>query len=81
MSFDDHDRCRRCGTDDTASHTTAECDRMTGECPNCRPGATCAACLDFAHVAHLASGFNRSPLCARCPPLPSNRAARRKASR
>ena len=54
---------------------------MTGECPNCRPGATCAACLDFAHVAHLASGLDRSPLCARCPPLPSNRAARRKASR
>lgn len=45
VSFDDHDRCRRCGTDDTASHTTAECDRMTGECPNCRPGVTCAACL------------------------------------
>jgi len=31
VSFDDHDRCRRCGTDDTASHTTAECDRILRE--------------------------------------------------
>jgi len=23
---------------------------MTGECPNCRPGATCAACLDDSPV-------------------------------
>ena len=52
---------------------------MSGECPNCRPGVTCAACLDFAHTAHLASGFDRAPPCVRCPPLPSNRAARRKA--
>ena len=51
---------------------------MTDECPNCRPGVTCAACLDFAHTAHTASGFDRAPLCVRCAPLPSNRAARRK---
>ncbi len=31
MSFDDHDRCRRCGAGDTASHTTAECDRILRE--------------------------------------------------
>lgn len=31
MSFDNHDRCRRCGTDDTASHSTAECDRILRE--------------------------------------------------
>ena len=31
MSFDDHDRCRRCGADDTASHTTAECERIRRE--------------------------------------------------
>jgi hypothetical protein len=23
---------------------------MTGECPNCRPGVTCAACLDASPV-------------------------------
>ena len=52
---------------------------MTGECPACRPAVTCAACLDFAHTAHIASGFDRARGCVRCPPLPSNRAARRKA--
>lgn len=31
MSFDDHDRCRRCGADDTASHTLTECDRILRE--------------------------------------------------
>lgn len=54
---------------------------MTGECPICRPGATCAACLDFAHVAHLASGFDRAIGCARCEPKPRNRAEQRKAVR
>ncbi len=54
---------------------------MTNECHNCRPGATCAACLDFIHTAHIASGFDRARGCVRCPPLPSNRAARRKAAR
>ena len=54
---------------------------MTGECPNCRPGVTCAACLDYAHTAHLASGFDRSPLCVRCEPKPRNRAEQRKAAR
>ena len=28
MSFDGHDKCRRCGADDTASHTLTECDRI-----------------------------------------------------
>lgn len=31
MSFDGHDRCRRCGTDDTSSHTLTECDRILRE--------------------------------------------------
>lgn len=60
---------------------------MTDECPNCRPGVTCAACLDYAHVAHLASGFDlvsnfcRAAGCTRCKPLPRNRAEQRKAAR
>lgn len=31
MSFDNHDRCRRCGADDTASHTLTECERILRE--------------------------------------------------
>ena len=54
---------------------------MTGDCPNCRPGATCAACLDYAHTAHLASGTDHSRWCVRCEPKPRNRAEQRKAAR
>jgi len=50
---------------------------MNGECPNCRVGATCAACLDFIHTAHRANGTERAPGCVRCEAAPPNRAARR----
>lgn len=48
---------------------------MTDECPNCRHGAPCDACLDFAHTAHLAGGFDRAVGCVRCEPKPVNRSA------
>ena len=51
---------------------------MTGECPNCRPGA---ACLDFAHTAHRANGTDHSRWCVRCEPKPRNRAEQRKVRR
>jgi hypothetical protein len=54
---------------------------MTDECPNCRPGVTCAACLDYAHTAHRANGTDHSRWCVRCVPLPRNRAEQRKAAR
>ncbi len=31
MSFDDHDRCRRCGTPDGPSHTATECERVRAQ--------------------------------------------------
>lgn len=31
MSFIDHDLCRRCGTADGPSHTTAECERVRAQ--------------------------------------------------
>lgn len=31
MSFLDHDLCRRCGTPDGPSHTTAECERVRAQ--------------------------------------------------
>ena len=31
MSFDDHDRCRRCGTPDGPGHTAAECERVMAQ--------------------------------------------------
>jgi len=56
MSFDDHDRCRRCGTPDGPSHTAAECervmaqraeaqaahDRLTPAASACGPSVVCA---------------------------------------
>lgn len=54
---------------------------MTGECPNCRVGSTCPACLDFIHNAHRANGTDHVPSCVRCKPLPRNRAERRRADR
>lgn len=31
MSFDGHDRCRRCGTPDGPGHTATECDRVMAQ--------------------------------------------------
>ncbi len=31
MSFDDHDRCRRCGTPDGPGHTVEECERVMAQ--------------------------------------------------
>jgi len=56
MSFDDHDRCRRCGTPDGPSHTATECervraqraeaqaahDRLTPTASACGPSVVCA---------------------------------------
>lgn len=55
MSFDNHDRCRRCGADDTASHTPTECARILRERAEARR----------AHdVAHGASRCGHAGVCA-----------------
>ena len=55
MSFDGHDKCRRCGADDTASHTLTECDRILRERAEARR----------AHdAAHGASRCGHAGVCA-----------------
>ena len=53
MSFDDHDRCRRCGSPDGPSHTAAECERASAarrEAQRVHDAATTAAACGHGAV-------------------------------